>query len=148
MNESTIHSNKVYFIATDATRRLLLVEHQLSSLISEDGNRPIPSFLKLQNRILMANSRFRMRDHKLDLEIVSSTLSYTQITSAPSLNSGGGVGGGAGWPSYALASLQRLNAMVSDTEKDVQGDDGQGGETFSELMDRADAVLRELHPSL
>lgn len=148
VNESTIHSNKVYFIATDATRRLLLVEHQLSSLISEDGNRPIPSFLKLQNRILMANSRFRMRDHKLDLEIVSSTLSYTQITSAPSLNSGGGVGGGAGWPSYALASLQRLNAMVSDTEKDVQGDDGQGGETFSELMDRADAVLRELHPSL
>lgn len=147
-NESTIHSNKAYFIATDATRRLLLVEHQLSSLITEDGNRPLPSFLKVQNRILMANSRFRVRDHKLDLEIVSSTLSYTQVTTAPSLSNGGGVSGGVGWPSYALASLQRLNAMVSETEKDMLGDDDQKGETFSELMDRADAILRELHPSL
>ena len=96
----------------------------------------------------MANSRFRMRDHKLDLDIVSSTLSYTQVTVAPALSSGGGISGGVGWPSYALASLQILNVMVSETEKDVQGDDDQRGETFSELMDRAHAILRELHPSL
>ncbi|KAF9537439.1 Breast cancer 2, early onset [Mortierella hygrophila] len=148
VDESTIHSSKAYFIATDATRRLLLVEHQLSSLLTGDGNRPLPSFLKVQNRILMANGRFRMRDHKLDLDIVSSTLSYTQVTTAPSFSSGGGVSGGAGWPSYALASLQRLNAMVNETEKDLQKDDGERGETFSELMNRADAILRELHPSL
>ncbi|KAK5827625.1 hypothetical protein F5H01DRAFT_409411 [Linnemannia elongata] len=148
VGESAVHSNKAYFIATDATRRLLLVEHQLSSLLAEDGNRLLPSFLKVQNRILMANSRFRMRDHKLDLEIVSSTMSYTQVTTAPSLSSGSGVSGGAGWPSYALASLQRLNVMVSEPDKGVQGDDGHGRETFSELMDRANAILRELHPSL
>ncbi|KAG9061184.1 Breast cancer 2, early onset [Linnemannia hyalina] len=148
VDESTIHSSKAYFIATDATRRLLLVEHQLSSLLTGDGNRPLLSFLKVQNRILMANCRFRMRDHKLDLDIVSSTLSYTQVTTAPSLINGGGVSGGAGWPSYALGSLQRLNAMVNETEKDLQGDDSERGGAFSELTDRAHAILRELHPSL
>ncbi|KAF9147261.1 Breast cancer 2, early onset [Linnemannia schmuckeri] len=146
VDESTIHSNKAYFVATDATQRLLLVEHQLSSSLIEDGNRPLPSFLKVRNRILMANSRFRMRDHKLDLEIVSSTQSYTQVMTAPSLNSGGGISGAAGWPSYAQASLQRLNAMVGEPEKDEQGGDGQGRETFEDLIDRADAILRELHP--
>ncbi|KAF8932546.1 Breast cancer 2, early onset [Haplosporangium gracile] len=147
VDESTIHSNKAYFVATDATQRFLLVEHQLSSSLTEDGIRSLPSFLKVQNRILMADSRFRMRDHKLDLEIVLSTQSYTQVTTAPSLNGGGGVSGASGWPSYAKASLQRLNAMVGETEKDEQGGDGQGRETFAELMDRADAILRKLHPS-
>lgn len=94
----------------------------------------------------MANTRFKMHDHKLDLDIVSSTRSYTQVTTAASLNSGNN-SGGSGWPSYAQASLQRLNDMVSETEEDRK-EEGQGEETFQELMDRANAILRELRPSL
>ncbi|KAG0282851.1 Breast cancer 2, early onset [Linnemannia gamsii] len=146
VDESTTHSNKAYFVVTDATRRLLLVEHQLSSSLTEDGNRVLPSFLKALNRILMANARFKMRDHKLDLDIVSSTQSYTQVTTAASLNSGNN-SGGAGWPSYAQASLQRLNDIVSETEKDKK-EESQGEDTILELMDRAHAILRELHPSI
>jgi hypothetical protein len=121
------------------------VEHQLSLLLIEDGNRALPSFLKAMNRILMANARFRTRDHKLDLDIVSSTQSYTQVTTAASLNSGGNISG-AGWPSYAQASLRRLNDTFNETEKNRQ--EGQGEETCFELMDRANAILRELRPSL
>ncbi|KAF9097020.1 Breast cancer 2, early onset [Mortierella sp. AD031] len=156
VDERAIHSNKTYFVATDSSRRLLLVEHQLSTLPAassvpgDDANRRMPSFFKVQNRILLANSRFKMRDHKLDLEIVSSSQSYTHITAASPLSGIGASGGGStGWPSYAQSALQRLNAMVAEAENAGQaGGYGYGEETLLELMGRANAILTELHPSL
>ncbi|KAF9909039.1 Breast cancer 2, early onset [Linnemannia zychae] len=155
VGEVTNYSNKAYFVVTDASRQLLLVEHQLSPPIvdsaatlnsGEGASRPLPSFLKVENRILMANSRLKMQDTKLNLGIVSSLQSYTQITAAPTVS---GVSGNVnaataavGWPSYAQSSLQRLNAMVAEAES---GGDGQGGEEgYLALLNRASTILTKL----
>ncbi|KAK3848342.1 MAG: hypothetical protein J3R72DRAFT_518369 [Linnemannia gamsii] len=157
VGEITTYSNKAYFVVTDASRQLLLVEHQLSQPLSnaaaanagEDTTRPMPSFLKVQNRILMANARFKLQDHKLNLGIVSSLQSYTQITTASAVSGAGGILGSnaaAGWPGYAQSSLQRLNTMVAEAEQ--QGGEGGGRqgeeESFLELMSRATSILTEL----
>ncbi|KAF9128163.1 Breast cancer 2, early onset [Mortierella sp. 14UC] len=158
VGEITTYSNKAYFVVTDASRQLLLVEHQLSSPLTtsaapnggEDASRALPSFLKVENRILMANGRFKMQDTKLDLGIVSSLQSYTQITAAYPVSGVGGVVNSAaaavGWPSYGQSSLQRLNAMVAESKQGSDGGDGQGEreEGFLELMSRATSILTEL----
>ncbi|KAG0381166.1 Breast cancer 2, early onset [Mortierella sp. AD032] len=154
VGEITTYSNKAYFVVTDASRQLLLVEHQLSQPLlnaaaanaGEDTTRPMPSFLKVQNRILMANARFKLQDHKLNLGIVSSLQSYTQITTASTVSGAGGILGSNGWPGYAQSSLQRLDTMVAEAEQ--QGGEGGGRqgeeESFLELMSRATSILTEL----
>ncbi|KAF9931156.1 Breast cancer 2, early onset [Linnemannia zychae] len=147
------YSNKVYFVATDASQQLLLVEHQLSSPLSvsneEAASHSLPSFLKVQKRILMANARFKIRDHKLDLGIISSVQSYTQITTASSANTRGGSSmKDVGWPSYAYESLQKLDDMIASVQGAETSDSIHGKETFEELVKRANAILDELHPSL
>ncbi|KAF8978861.1 hypothetical protein BGZ46_006067 [Entomortierella lignicola] len=142
--ETVINSNKVYFIATDTSKQLILVEHQLSSS-SSGADFQLPTFLKIQSKILMTNARFKLRDHKLGLDIVSSLTSYTTVSLAPPITgTGSGVTSGVlGWPVYAQSSLLGLNELcnktsISNSEKE---------ETLLELMAKANMVLERMRPS-
>ncbi|KAF9116996.1 Breast cancer 2, early onset [Mortierella sp. AM989] len=151
VSEVVVNSNKIYFIAADTSTQLILVEHQLSptslsSLSSSDDQ--LPSFLKVQSRILMANARFKLRDHKLGLDIVSSLQSYTQVTAAPPMSNMGASAsvqpsGVSGWPTYAQSSLQRLNGLFAG----ISNNNKEKGETILGLMAKANTILESMRPS-
>ncbi|KAF9173626.1 Breast cancer 2, early onset [Mortierella sp. AD010] len=156
-NETTVNSNKVYFIATDASKQLVLVEHQLSSTSSR-ADCQLPSFLKVRSRILMANARFKLRDHRLGLDIVSSLQTYTQVSLAPppiavpGIRHVPGVGapttprGTSGWPAYAQSSLNLLNDLCNKPGINNTGEK-KDEETLLELMAKANTILERMRPS-
>ncbi|KAG0002160.1 Breast cancer 2, early onset [Entomortierella chlamydospora] len=156
-NETIVNSNKVYFIATDASKQLVLVEHQLSST-SSGADCQLPSFLKVRSRILMANARFKLRDHRLGLDIVSSLQTYTQVSLAPPPIAVPGIGhvpgvgaptiprGTSGWPAYAQSSLHLLNDLCNKPGINNAGEK-KDEETLLELMAKANTILERMRPS-
>ncbi|KAF9437101.1 Breast cancer 2, early onset [Entomortierella beljakovae] len=134
--------NKVYLVVADSSKHLLLVEHQLPSNPSASPSEPsqqLPSFLKIQSRLLITNARFKFRDHKLGLDIVSTSLSHTNINAIlPTQFSGH-----SSWPVYAQPSLQRLNELCGGTT----GSKNEGGAPL-ELMVKANSILESMRPSL
>ncbi|KAI1315800.1 Breast cancer 2, early onset [Mortierella claussenii] len=179
IGEGMVNFNKVFMVVTDASKQLVLVEHQLSAPFSSvslaKSNEPmsaatgekgmsvsdqiLPPFMKVQSKILLANARYKMRDHKLGLNIVSSLQSYAQVTAAPPLASVGSTvpvtGSGAharvaGWPPYAQSALQQLNQMCSSSNSsgNSSSSSGGGGATLLELMAKANAVLESMQPQV
>ncbi|KAF9958124.1 Breast cancer 2, early onset [Mortierella alpina] len=142
-------SNRAFFAVTDSSRRLLLVEHHMAPHKSA-----LPSFLKCQAKILMANVRYKLRDPKLDLDIVASTQNYTHIMAAsPVLMASSvstGAAGGATWPSYAQSSLLKLHELLTSIqdESSDRGQSSDGGASLVSLMARASTVLTGMQPCL
>ena len=142
-------SNRAFFAATDSSRRLLLVEHHMAPHKSA-----LPSFLKCQAKILMANVRYKLRDPKLDLDIVASTQNYTHIMAAsPVLMASSvstGAAGGTTWPSYAQSSLLKLHELLTSIqdESSDRGQSSDGGASLVSLMARASTVLTGMQPCL
>ncbi|KAG0006737.1 hypothetical protein BGZ65_004415 [Modicella reniformis] len=138
INDKTVNSNKVYMVVADASRQLILVDHQISA------DQPLPSFLKVHAKILIANARFKMRDYKFGVDVVMSLQSYTHIsgTGTGPLVSTSGI---SGWPLYAQPSLQQLNEMVNGVCGHGRIED-KGN--LVELMARANALFVEMQPSL
>ncbi|KAF8932065.1 Breast cancer 2, early onset [Dissophora ornata] len=164
VGEAVTSSNRIYFVVTDASKQLLLVEHQVSvsgTSSTADQNLSPPSFLKVHAGILMTNARFKIRDYKLGLDIVSSLQSYTHITAAStpiitsthsSASSGTGVlgpGVAAGWPAYAHSSLHKLSELSLDRTGSNKSDRAKGEEdSLLDLMAKANTVLARMQPSL
>lgn len=111
----------------------------------------LPTFLKCQARILMANVRYKMRDPKLDLDIVSCTQNYTHVMAASPMSVASSVStgavGGAGWPSYAQSSLLKLHEVVTCVHGESRGG-SQSSDGLVDLMARASSVLTGMQPCL
>ncbi|KAG0321648.1 Breast cancer 2, early onset [Dissophora globulifera] len=138
IGEGVTSANKVYFVVTDASAQLLLIEHQVSPHPSSSAPgqaQSLPSFLKIQSRILVANARYKMHDAKLGLDIVSSVQSYTQITAATNTSSRMG-----GWPPYAQPSLARLDELSHGKKEGPHG--------LLKLLEKANTVLESMRPTL
>ncbi|KAF9933275.1 hypothetical protein BGZ67_004354 [Mortierella alpina] len=126
-------TNKAYFAVTDASRRLLLVEHHMAPHRSA-----LPTFLKCQAKILVVNARYKLRDPKVDLDIVSSTQNYTHIMAAsPAAVSGRA--GGAAWPGYAQPSLLKLYELVTCMHAESKGS-GRSQSSRSQSSDEGDST--------
>ncbi|KAF9957869.1 Breast cancer 2, early onset [Mortierella alpina] len=141
-------SNKAFLAVTDASRRLLLVEHQMGPHRSA-----LPTFLKCQAKILMANARYKLRDPKLDLDIVVSLQNYTHVMAASPVAMAASVStgaGGAAWPSYAQSSLLKLHELANSmhAESSGRGQSSDGGDSLVDLMVRASTVLTGMQPCL
>ncbi|CAO3574738.1 unnamed protein product [Mortierella alpina] len=141
-------SSKAFFAVTDASKRLLLVEHQMGT-----HRTALPTFLKCQAKILIANARYKLRDPKLDLDIVVSTQNYTHIVAASPVAMAASVStgaGGASWPSYAQSSLLKLHELASSMHAESSGrsQSSDGGDALVDLMARASGVLTGMQPCL
>ncbi|KAF9563405.1 Breast cancer 2, early onset [Mortierella alpina] len=140
-------SNKAFFAVTDASRRLLLVEHQMAPHRSA-----LPTFLKCQTKILMANARYKLRDPKLDLDIILSTQNYTHIMAAPvaMAASVSTAPGRATWPSYAQPSLLKLHELMASLQTEGSGRDQSSDDQNSlvDLMAKASTVLTGMQPTM
>ncbi|KAF9969472.1 Breast cancer 2, early onset [Actinomortierella ambigua] len=70
----TPSSGKPFAIVTDVTRRLLLVECPPTS------NGKLPSWMKVNAKILLTGAKFKLWDSMLQMPVVSYVNGYTQVT--------------------------------------------------------------------
>ncbi|KAG0249873.1 hypothetical protein BG011_008857 [Mortierella polycephala] len=175
IGQRVVNSNKIYFIVTDPSRHLLLVEYQLSAAsISIPDETVLPSFLKCHSKIMMSNVRYKMTDQKLDLDIVMSLPGYTHITAVPTIDaapttvtgstnvsSSAAIAGGAlsskvaaspllsRWPVYAQSALQKLHELTSKNNDDKESNSGLEGEvSLLDLMAQANSILASMQPMI
>ncbi|KAG0092228.1 Breast cancer 2, early onset [Podila epicladia] len=139
---AVVNSFKKYLIVTDASRRLIVIEYHLSPVSPLTSGSP-PFWIKIMSKVLLANARYKIHDHKLDVDVVSCPLSYTQavIASGSSYQ---------GWPLYARRPLQQLHELELE---DGHGDGRHGmleqnDASFGQLIGRANAILMGMQPSI
>ncbi|KAG0035654.1 Breast cancer 2, early onset [Podila clonocystis] len=137
-----VNTFKKYLIVTDASRRLIVVEYHLSPVSPLTPSSP-PFWIKIMSKILLANARYKIHDHKLDVDVVSCPLSYTQTVIASGSSN-------QGWPLYARRPLQQLHELESeDGHADRQhGMPEKNGASLGQLIGRANAILLGMQPSL
>ncbi|KAF9020812.1 hypothetical protein BGZ52_002279, partial [Haplosporangium bisporale] len=112
VSEAVVDSFKKYLIVTDASRRLIVVEYHLSMSPSTTASSP-PFWIKVMSKVLLANARYKIHDHKLDVEVVSCPLNYTQaiITSGSS---------NQGWPFFSgICAAIRLETQLNLTSYEI-----------------------------
>lgn len=95
------------------------------------------------SKVLLANARYKIHDHKLDVDVVSCPLSYTQAVVASGSSN-------QGWPLYARRSLQQLHELeLEDGHGDGRnGMPEQNDTSLGQLIGRANAILMGMQPSL
>ncbi|KAF9187721.1 Breast cancer 2, early onset [Haplosporangium sp. Z 767] len=175
IGQRVINSNKIYFIVTDPSRHLLLVEYQLPAIsISMPDETALPSFLKCHSKIMMSNVRYKMTDQKLGLDIVMSLPGYTHITAVPTIGTApttvtgstnvsgtAAISGGvpsskvtassllSRWPVYAQSALQNLHDLTSKSNGDKGSNSGPEGEiSLLDLMTQANSILTSMQPTI
>ncbi|KAG0349554.1 Breast cancer 2, early onset [Podila humilis] len=160
LSETIVSSFKKYLVATDASKRLILIEYHMSpTLPLTDSTAAVPTapaaaampppfWIKCLSKVLLANARYKVHDLKLDVPVVSCPLNYTQAVLAsgsPSVT--------RGWPSYAQRSLQRLHELTDELQQQQQGGrtpfstHDEDETSLAELMGRANAILSGMQPS-
>lgn len=137
-----VNTFKKYLIVTDASRRLIVVEYHLSPISPLTSSSP-PFWIKIMSKVLFANARYKIHDRKLDVDVVSCPLSYTQAVIASGSSN-------QGWPLYARRPLQQLHELESE---DGHGDGRHGmpeqnDASLGQLIGRANAILMGMQPSL
>ncbi|KAG0040773.1 Breast cancer 2, early onset [Podila clonocystis] len=137
-----VNTFKKYLIVTDASRRLIVVEYHLSPVSPLTSSSP-PFWIKIMSKVLLANARYKIHDHKLDVDVVACPLSYTQAVIASGSSN-------QGWPLYARRPLQQLHELESeDGHVDRQhGMPEQNDASLGQLIGRANAILLGMQPSL
>lgn len=137
MSEAVVDSFKKYLIVTDASRRLIVVEYHLSPTSPLTATSSPPFWIKVMSKVLLANARHRIHDHKLGVEVVSCPLNYTQAVIASGSSN-------QGWPLYARRALHQLQELEGGRD----GRQSENDASLGELIGRANAILMGMQPSL
>ncbi|KAF9321102.1 Breast cancer 2, early onset [Podila horticola] len=138
-----VNTFKKYLIVTDASRSLIVIEYHLSPISPLTSVNSPPFWIKIMSKVLLANARYKIHDHKLDVDVVSCPLSYTQAVVASGSSN-------QGWPLYARRSLQQLHELeLEDGHGDGRnGMPEQNDTSLGQLIGRANAILMGMQPSL